>query len=591
MRLVRTSLVLAVAIGLLCVAGNITRLAEAKDRTSLLAPQANSPTPTLKVYSRETIVDVTVTDAKGNPVHGLTKDDFTVKEDGKPQPIKSFAEFGTQPVQPPPKLPPNIYTNLQPPAPSGAVNILLLDFLNAAPIDDDPENIHLAARAQRLVKQEAIKYLSSRPRGTLVAVVGLSKDLRILQGFTSDSALLRASVDTMEYNLDGRGGAYQQELNCAQAELRNRMTIEALDQIAADTSVVKGRKNLIWFSVGVPSLVNPSARPPCLPDYQSDLLKTYGLLMAAQVTLYPVDARGVPPIPSYIPVAGIPGFEQQVGTEQLAMESWAEATGGFAFYNSNDLAGQISKAIDKGANYYTISYIPPGQKYDYGHHTIKVSINKSDLHLVYRESYDAVDPATIKPAPDLTLAATAPEVKAGDMRAAMGRAMPTSSDILFDVQVKPSDEPAKPSDPPIFGVLDVKLKGKHLTRYGFQYVLPGRQIAFTDGPNGTRKGTLEFDIAAYDADGKLVNSLSQSIQLPLTADQAQQLAKGPFRFYQQLDLPPGQFFVRIGVLDRTSNKVGTLEIPVTVPKNPPQRAASQPAPAQPAALPTQPRNP
>jgi hypothetical protein len=144
--------------------------------------------------------------------------------------------------------------------------------------------------------------------------------------------------------------------------------------------------------------------------------------------------------------------------------------------------------------------------------------------------------------------------------------MPTSTGLLFDVQVEPSTEPPKPADPPIFGALDPKLKSKALTRYGFQFALPGHQIAFTDAANAARLGSLEFDLAAYNADGKLVTSLSQSIQLPLTAGQAAQLAKGPFRFFQQLDLPPGQLFLRIGVLDRTSNQLGTLEIPLTVPK-------------------------
>ena len=32
-----------------------------------------------------------------------------------------------------PKLPPNVYTNLQPPPASSAVNILLLDFVNTSP--------------------------------------------------------------------------------------------------------------------------------------------------------------------------------------------------------------------------------------------------------------------------------------------------------------------------------------------------------------------------------------------------------------------------------------------------------------------------
>ena len=95
------------------------------------------PTPTLKVYSRETIVDVTVTDAKGNPVHGLKQSDFTIKEDNKPQPISSFHEYSAETAPPPRPLPPNVYTNLKPPPASSAVNFILLDGLNTAPEHTD----------------------------------------------------------------------------------------------------------------------------------------------------------------------------------------------------------------------------------------------------------------------------------------------------------------------------------------------------------------------------------------------------------------------------------------------------------------------
>ena len=155
------------------------------------------------------------------------------------------------------------------------------------------------------------------------------------------------------------------------------------------------------------------------------------------------------------------------------------------------------------------------------------------------------------------------------MRVQMTRFMPTSQQVLFDVQVEPSTGPAKPTDPPVFGELLPKFNGKPLTRYSFcLHAIPGRQIAFaaSDAALSTHHGSLEFDLAAYDADGNVVPSLRQALDLNLSSGQGQQLAKSPFRYFQQLDLPAGSLFVRVGLLDRTSNKVGTLEIPVKVPK-------------------------
>ena len=78
------------------------------------APQSSGIT--LRVTSRETVVDVTVIDAKGQPIQNLRQSDFTVKEDGKPQVLQSFQEYKEADTPPaeriPPKLPPNVYNNL-----------------------------------------------------------------------------------------------------------------------------------------------------------------------------------------------------------------------------------------------------------------------------------------------------------------------------------------------------------------------------------------------------------------------------------------------------------------------------------------------
>lgn len=562
-----------------------------------VTPQAAAPT--LKVYTRETVVDITVTDAKGNPVHGLTRDDFTVKEDNKPQSIRSFKEYASAApaiIEPSQKLPPNVYTNLQPPPPSSALDILLLDFVNTAPVISTsccqcpgldpscsnaaagPHELARAIGSQNAVKREAIKFLQTMPAGTRVAVIGMSwpSSLRILAGFNSDPAILSAAVNTMKYSTNSivtKGGPDF----CQEADGRSRMTLEVLKQIASDLTGTTGKKNLIWLTVGTPYVTNPGMRPECLPDYSADLLKVYNLLTAAQVAIFPVDARGLETMPdALLTISGqiIPSadtsrealqeFAVKTAQEHLALEAYAEATGGQAFYNSNDLAGLLTQAANKGANYYTLTYSPPGQKYNWAHHNIKVELAATappGLHLVYRKTYDAVDPATIKPPPGLTLALAADTAGPPDMSTQMTRAMPTSEALPFDVKVEPDTEPAKPDAPAVLGILSPKLQGKPLTRYTLHYAILGSGIALPKGQGG-----LEFDLAAYDSEGSLVTSLRQAVKLNYTPADQLELVSSAFPYTEQIDLPEGQLFLRIGVLDRTSNKLGTLEIAVSVPR-------------------------
>jgi hypothetical protein len=253
----------------------------------------------------------------------------------------------------------------------------------------------------------------------------------------------------------------------------------------------------------------------------------------------------------------------------MSLENFAEAGGGVAYHDSNDLVPGITRAIENGSDFYTLTYVPPGTEYDGRHHSIDVKLNlqpaQPGLHLTYRNYYYAEDPAKMLPTPGLALAAT-PASGAGDLHAEMGRAMPTSTQLLFDVRVQPTTEEPKLNAPRILGVLDPKLKSKPLTRYDFLFLVPVQQITFANGPDGTHTGSIEFDVAAYDAEGKPVSSVDQTMQFPLSAGEYQQFTKMPFQFFQQLDLPPGQIFLRIGVLDGNSKKLGTLEMPLTVTK-------------------------
>lgn len=514
-----------------------------------VAQQDSEAPATLQVFSRLTVIDVTAVDADGQPVYGLKQSDFTILEDGKPQSIRNFEEVGVRPLMPPRDLPPNVYTNLQPEAPSPAVNILLLDMANEAPVDStNTGELSRSIAMQKRVKDAAIAAIEDMPMGTRVAVLEMTNNLHTLQSFTSDRELLTAAIRAVPYDLDGNG-----DMSCIQSNNRNRMVLEVFDQIAVSTQAIHRRKNLIWFTVGIPAITDPNERRGCLPDYSLGLSNAYERLMAAQVSVYPIDAAGA----------------SLLGSRQLSEESVAEATGGVAYSETNSMEQAVLKAINDGANYYSIAYTPPNPKYDGGYRKIDVKVDRPGIHLTFRKGYYADDLSKQPLPPGLTFTLTPPPAYAGNMKAPMSRGMPTSQDILFDVAVTPSTVPPKPGDPPVLGTLDPKLRGKRLTRYSFQYAVPAQQIAFSDGPKKTHKAALDFDIAVFDTNEKLLTGLSQIVNASLTDATYRNDVDGkqPIQFSQQIDLPPGQLFLRVGVLDHTTNKYGTLELPLTIGKS------------------------
>jgi VWFA-related protein len=134
---------------------------------------------TLKTSVDRVLVDVTVTDARGRPVHGLTKADFSVEEDGKPQTLLSFDayDFDRGMTYIPPKLPalpPDTFFDLPASPERGPLYVLLYDLVNI------PQGDQAFARAQ------LVKFLKNAPAGARYAIFVSTDGLYQVQGFTSD---------------------------------------------------------------------------------------------------------------------------------------------------------------------------------------------------------------------------------------------------------------------------------------------------------------------------------------------------------------------------------------------------------------------
>jgi len=513
----------------------------------------------LKVQTNLTIEDVTVTDAKGKPVYGLTQADFTVKEDGKPQPIKNFQEYGTEipSAQPaPPALPPNVYTNAQPPASTTrAINILLLD------------TVSVGLGGQAYVREKAMNYLKSMPPGTEVAVFELGLDnLHMLHGFTTDHESLEAVVHSYQPDmaLNPQGLRWGVQV-CRVLNARSRATTGGLDAIAAAVSAMPGRKNLIWFSVGLQQITDYASMVnglPCLEDLRPELQRSYARLNAAQVAVYPIDPHGLgegDPAESL----GELGMDRNGHSTFFSMQDIAANTGGMAYHMRNDIDAAMGEAIANGSDYYSLSYVPPPSKYDGKYHSVEVKVDRPGLKLQYREGYTAVNLA--KPLPVDKAGKGAPDPDSG-FQAAVDLALVPSTELVFDLRVTPSTSPAKPGDPAVAGMLNPKLKDKPLVRYVLLYEVPPGEATLLDGPNGTRKASLEFDAVAYGEDGVKLNVVRDTVNFTLKPDAVEHFTKNPVVIPLQLDLPPGKVSLHAGVLDVNSQKMGTLEIPQIVAK-------------------------
>jgi len=265
-------------------------------------PQIEPQGPSLTITSHAVLVDVIVTDSSGKPVTGLSKDAFTVTEQGKPQTISFFEENPvTAPVQPValPKLPTNVFTNFssfpQPPA----VNVLLLDSLNTRMED------------QSVVHSRAMKFLQSAKPGSRTAIFTMGLALHFIQGFNDDPAVLAAALNNKK-NIEVENSAMLESQMGTNAEAkvpslagffaeqaasqtvdRGFRTLANLQRLAAFLQGFPGRKNIIWFTEKVPGgFVIEKGQLISNPTIDDEIKKTMAMLGTARAALYPVDARG-----------------------------------------------------------------------------------------------------------------------------------------------------------------------------------------------------------------------------------------------------------------------------------------------------------
>jgi hypothetical protein len=90
-------------------------------------------------------------------------------------------------------------------------------------------------------------------------------------------------------------------------------------------------------------------------------------------------------------------------------------------------------------------------------------------------------------------------------------------------------------------------------------------VTFTDVPDQRKHLVLDCIAVAYDNDGKEVAHASDTLDGTIKAAAYETVMNNGIPAQQEIKLPPGAYNLRLGVMDRPSQQIGTVDVPLVVP--------------------------
>jgi VWFA-related protein len=540
-------------------------------------PQTNKQTPAptnaLRVLTRLVQVSVIAEDGNGKPVVGLTQNDFTVTEGGQPQKINYFTEQSNENLtltasQTPPA--PNTFSNRyeqKANAPTSAT-VILLDTRNTRAMD------------MAFARKQVDTFLNDLQPQDRVALYVLGSKLRILHDFTQDAASIRRALgtdpnvddfrigasepgaaDTGDANMDAAVSAANGR--AAEFYMNNRVeqTALAIKTIADHLKGLPGRKNLVWVSAAFPiDILTAQGPTPQAPErtgsgggsggvpgpitgvtsYTDQIEDATRSLNSANVAVYPVDARGLIGNPNTASQPGPRGrgaarpnnaspFPPRQNFD--TMNTFAERTGGKAFYNTNDIHGAVRKALDDSKVTYVLGYYPTNTNWDGKFREIKVRTDKSGVHLHYRLGYFAL--------PDSTMT---DEEKARLMTDAEWSPL-EATDLALEVQANPI----------------IATGGRELQ---VQVRIASNQLHF-EQIDTHWKDSLDLVWVEAGPGGRPIGKITKTVGLDVPADSYDLLVTKGISFTETIKVSADAIEVRLVTRDNGSGAIGSVIIPVS----------------------------
>jgi VWFA-related protein len=517
------------------------------------------------------VEDLIIKDKSGNPITGLTAADFTVTEDGKPQKI-DFCEFqkleeNAAPLpekpEPPKELEKRAPAPAEPALAKATANqiapekpgdikykdrrLMVMFFdMTSMPIGDQ---IRAQTAAEKFVKTQMTP-------SDLMAIMTFSSDINVVEDFTDDRDALLKDIKKLtigegqgfdETNADDSasdtGAAFTQddtEFNIFNTDRQ----LSALETAVKMLGSLNEKKALVYFASGMQRNG---------VDNQAQLTATVNAALRANVSFYPIDARG---LQASAPLgdatksspggAGMyTGSSARAGQanfqgQQETLYTLAADTGGKALLDNNDLSVGIQQAQKDISSYYILGYRTTNDKLDGRFRTIKIAFKNPTLQarvskFDYRRGYYA--------GKDFKQFTGTDKERQLAEALLMGDPM-TDIDITMEV--------------------DYFRLGRTSYFVPFAAKIPGNELELARH-GGAESTTIDFITVVKDAAGKQVANVRDIADFKLKGETAAQLTKHPISYDSGFTLAPGNYSMRFLARENTTGKIGTYDLKFTVP--------------------------
>jgi len=225
-----------------------------------------------------------------------------------------------------------------------------------------------------------------------------------------------------------------------------------------------------------------------------------------------------------------------VGNSQLSMRELAEATGGFAVTNTNEIALPMQRMMEDIRTHYELAYAPTSSVYDGHFRKIEVRVSRPKVTVQTRKGYYAVPDVDGEPLQPYELVAL----------------------NALNMQPVPTPFPYQ------FAAMKFRPE-QHGSEYEMAFEVPFAGLKpVMDQKTGVEHFQAAMVAFVHDGSGNVIRKVSREVARDIPQTSTAQMGGDRILYAEPVDLPSGHYLIDAAVTDEPSGKTSVKRVSVFV---------------------------